>query len=98
MADSPQHHRYVITLDGSEVGHLSYRRAGEGRLALLHAEVDPGVGGRGLGSRLVAFALQDARRRQVSVLPHCPFVRSYIEGHGEYLDLVDEADRARFGL
>jgi hypothetical protein len=33
-----------------------------------------------------------------SVLPFCPFVRSYIAGHDEYLDLVPSEMRARFQL
>jgi hypothetical protein len=32
------------------------------------------------------------------VLPHCPFVKSYIAKHPEYLDLVPEAERGGFGL
>ena len=32
------------------------------------------------------------------MLPLCPFVRAYIRDHAEYLDLVPEAERARFEL
>jgi predicted GNAT family acetyltransferase len=38
------------------------------------------------------------RRRGLRVLPFCPFVRSYIARHSEYLDLVPEKQRAAFGL
>ncbi len=69
-----------------------------GRIALLHTETDPEVRGRGVASRLIRFALESARDRQLEVLPYCPFVRSYIEGHDEYLDLVPQDVRPRFGL
>jgi len=39
-----------------------------------------------------------SRSDGVSVLPFCPFVRSYIAGHTEYLDVVPEDMRAKFDL
>jgi predicted GNAT family acetyltransferase len=42
--------------------------------------------------------LDDAREHGQQVLPYCPFVRSYIERHQEYADLVPAAERERFGL
>jgi hypothetical protein len=56
------------------------------------------VEGQGLGSQLVRTALSEARSDRLSVLPFCPFVRSYIAGHTAYLDLVPEATRATFEL
>jgi hypothetical protein len=97
VTDEPAADRYVIDADGSRVGFLSYRLDTE-QIALLHAEIHPAVERHGLGSELVAFALDDARVRGLAVLPHCPFVRAYIEQHHEYRDLVPEASRARFGL
>jgi len=46
----------------------------------------------------VRTALLEARSDGLSVLPFCPFVRSYIAGHTEYLDLVPEDMRAKFDL
>lgn len=97
IADDPAAHRYVIDADGSRVGFLSYRLDSD-EIALLHAEIQPAVERRGLGSKLVAFALDDARARGLAVMPYCPFVRGYIERHPEYRDLVPEAGRAQFRL
>lgn len=96
--DEPEAGRYVIDADGRPVGLLTYRLKPEGLIALLHAEIDPALERRGLGSKLVAFALEDARGRGLSVLPFCPFVRAYIQEHPEYRDLVAKESRARFGL
>jgi predicted GNAT family acetyltransferase len=47
---------------------------------------------------LVRFAFDDARRRGLSVLPHCPYVRRFIDTHSdEYLDLVPPDRRPEFG-
>ena len=54
--------------------------------------------GRGLGGKLVSFALADARGRDLAVLPFCPFVKAYIQRHREYADLVPGDRRAEFDL
>ena len=69
------------------IGEAAYRRR-NGRIAFTHTEVDEALEGRGLGSRLVATALDDARREGLEVVPLCPFVASYIHRHPEYQDIV----------
>ncbi len=95
--DEPGRHRYEVTEDGVVVGFLDYRIA-DGVIDLVHTEVAPDHGGRGLAARLVRYALDDARRRALDVVPHCPFVRRFIDDHPEeYLDLVPSDRRAEFG-
>jgi predicted GNAT family acetyltransferase len=57
----------------------------------VHTEVDLGHEGAGLGSILVRGALDAQRERDELVVPLCPFVRSYLERHPEYTDVVDAA-------
>ena len=54
----------------------------------MHTEVDPAAEGTGVGSQLVAAALEDIRGRGLSVLVVCPFIRSYIRRHPEYAELA----------
>lgn len=89
VADQPDASRYVVTVDGELAGVAEYRLAG-GRIDLFHTEVEERLRGRGVGSRLVAGALDDARDRGLSVVPTCPFVGAYIDRHPAYADLVDE--------
>ena len=49
-------------------------------------------------SELIRTALTEARSDGLAVLPFCPFVRGYIAGHPEYLDLVPGDMRAKFAL
>jgi predicted GNAT family acetyltransferase len=97
VADNPAADRYEILVDGEPAGMLLYRLR-PGLLALNHTEVDDRFEGEGLASRLVSFALEDARRRELAVLPFCPFVNDYIQRHREYVDLVPAEHRDRFGL
>ena len=48
VADRPELGRYEIDVDGEGVGALTYGLAG-GMITLRHTEIDPSVGGRGLG-------------------------------------------------
>jgi uncharacterized protein len=87
VIDVPEASRYELRLGDRVVGFLEYRRR-DGRLVLLHTEIDEECEGRGFGSRLAAEALEDARRQGLEVTPLCPFVARYIELHPEHHDLV----------
>ena len=95
--DAPENERFEIEVDGRLAGAAFYRRT-PGRIAFLHTEIEPDFEGQGLGGTLVKEALNTARQEGVDVLPYCPFVRSYIAGHPEYLDLVPADRRAEFEL
>jgi predicted GNAT family acetyltransferase len=89
--------RYIASVDGSDAGFSAYLRA-RGRIAFMHTEVDDAFEGQGIGGKIASFALDEARAEGLEVLPICPFVRGYIERHPEYVDLVPEEERSRFGL
>jgi predicted GNAT family acetyltransferase len=87
VADNPDRARYELHADGELAGFVTYRLS-PGLITFLHAEVHPDRERKGLGSTLVAGALDDARARGLTVRPVCPFVTWYVEHHAEYADLV----------
>jgi predicted GNAT family acetyltransferase len=87
VTDNLAKQRYETQL-GEAVAFLTYRDRPDGVRVLVHTEVPPAFEGRGIGGRLVKSALDAARRDGRRVVPQCPFVRSYIERHPEYADLV----------
>ncbi|MDI9580951.1 MAG: GNAT family N-acetyltransferase [Thermobispora sp.] len=91
-----QARRYEIFVEGERAGLLTYRLS-PGCIEFPHTKVDERFEGRGLGSRLVRAALDDARAAGLKVAPTCPFVAAYIRRHPEYRDLVadDCADLVR---
>ena len=97
VADAPARERYELSVDGEVVGFTAYR-ARPGLIAFIHTELDERVQGRGLGDRLIRFALEDARAQGLAVLPFCPFVKAFIERHREFEALVPESYREQFGL
>jgi uncharacterized protein len=97
VRDNPEQARYEIRVDGELAGFATYQRE-DGRLALLHTEIDDAHQGQGLGGTLIAGALDAARAAQLPVRPYCPFVRTYLKEHPDQADLVAADDRGRFGL
>jgi predicted GNAT family acetyltransferase len=97
VADVPARGRFEIRVDDRVVGLASYHVDGD-VMTLPHTEIDPSMGGRGLGTTLVREVLAAARSRQLHVLPYCSFIRKYLVDHPEDLDLVAEEDRPTFGL
>ena len=97
VVDVPERGRFEIRLGDRVVGLASYH-VDNGTMTLPHTEVDPSMGGRGLGTTLVAAVLEAARERGLHVLPYCSFVRHYIQQHPGDVDLVAEEDRPHFGL
>lgn len=87
--------RFEVELDGS-LSLLEYERTDD-RIAFTHTKVPDALEGRGIGTTLARTALEDARARNLTVVPHCWFVREYIKGNPEYLSLVDAAYRSRLG-
>lgn len=83
---------------GEELAGVLEYQPHDGELALLHTRVARRFEGNGFGSRLTRAALDVARGEGLSVLPYCWFVRAWIARHNDYLDLVPEAHRERFGL
>lgn len=92
----PDERRYQLLVGGEHAGEIVYRDRGNDVLAFLHTEVDPKLQRKGLGSALVAGALDDVRDRGLRVVPLCPFVDAYIRGHPKEGDLLAD-DPARRG-
>ncbi|WP_136517869.1 MULTISPECIES: GNAT family N-acetyltransferase [Cellulomonas] len=88
VTDVPEDQRFEArTPDGDLLGVAVYRVQGDD-VVLTHTEVDPEVEGRGVGSTLVRGALDRLRAQGRGVVAECPFVRSWVEEHPEYQDLL----------
>ncbi|WP_020578236.1 GNAT family N-acetyltransferase [Actinopolymorpha alba] len=91
IADNPERRRYEASNpDGEVAGFAEYIRTEE-LVVFTHTEVARAYEGQGVGSALAAGALDHVRSLGLAVIPMCPFIRSYIERHREYADLVYSA-------
>ena len=79
VTDNPAKSRFEFAADG-RLAELLYRRNGK-RLVLVHTEVPVELEGHGIGGKLVAAALDRAAEDGMTVVPSCPFARSWLERH-----------------
>lgn len=80
--------RYELTEDG-QTAVLAYD-VEKGMLSLNHTVVPPALEGRGIGSKLARFALDEARDSGKKIIPRCSFVVTYLERHPEYASVAAE--------
>jgi predicted GNAT family acetyltransferase len=86
VVDNQAEARLEVRIDG-ELAELVYRRNGN-RLVLVHTEVPEALGGRGIGGQLVQAAVAKAVASGMTVVPLCPYARSWLQRH------PDEAAKA----
>lgn len=84
---NPQQSRYEAHIDGELAGFAEYQLT-DRLVVFTHTEVEPRFEGKGVGSALARFALDDVRTTGKDVLPLCPFIKGWIGKHPEYVDLV----------
>ena len=58
------------------------------RIYLVHTEVPPAIGNRGIGRKLVEKVLEEVDKRGLKVIPACSFVDIYFERHPEWKRLL----------
>ena len=95
VRDNARASRFELRVNEVLAGYVTYRDARSGR-AFEHTVIASEYEGRGLASQLIRFALDEARAAGRKVLPFCPFVRSFIQQHPAYVDLVGRPQR--FGI
>ena len=84
--DQTENERFVIEHDG-HTAELVYHLNGT-RFVLIHTEVPDELEGHGIGGHLVQAAVDRARRDGLTIVPKCPFARSWLEKHRDALDGV----------
>jgi len=89
VTNNEDQHRYEARIGDEAAGFAEYALA-QGLITFTHTEVQDAFEGQGVGSALARSALDEVRAAgDRKVRPLCPFIRSWIERHPAYQDLVD---------
>jgi predicted GNAT family acetyltransferase len=79
---------FVWRRDGEKLAEMTYSVAGT-RVIIDHTDVDERLRGAGAGKKLVAAAVEWARKeKDVRLMPLCPFARSVFEKTPDYSDVL----------
>ena len=67
---------------------IEYIISKNGEIYLTHTEVPVELEGKGIGSQLVEKVLAEIEKRELRLVPMCPFVAGYIQKHPEWKRLI----------
>ncbi|MEM9292560.1 MAG: GNAT family N-acetyltransferase [Acidobacteriota bacterium] len=81
--------RFAVYVDGVEAGEMTYFRRKPELIVIDHTGVPKEYGGRGLGQRLVAAAVEATRAAGHKIRPLCPFVRAVMKRTEAYHDVLE---------
>lgn len=87
LIDNQELNQYEFDL-GEFTPKIEYQRKGN-KIYLIHTEVPTELEGQGIGAQLVKKALADIEEQQLTLVPLCPFVASYLKRHPEWNRLVE---------
>jgi uncharacterized protein len=97
LIDKADAQRYEFHVDDKLAAVEDYELSGN-TITLNHTEAQPEFKGQGVAEEFVVALLNDARQRNLKVIPECTYVAKLMNKHKEFIDLVPEERRAEFKL
>lgn len=88
----PDARRFTVTELGHEA-YLEYYELPDGAVDYAHTYTPQEVRGRGIATAIIREALEWARANDRTVVPGCPFVRTYVDRHPEYESVIADGWR-----
>lgn len=67
---------------------MTYSWAGDDRIIIDHTEVDDSLRGQGVGKKLVKAAVEFARKKNISIIPLCPFAKATFDKNPDLKDVL----------
>lgn len=67
---------------------MTFVFAGPHKIIIDHTEVNPGHNGKNFGKRMVEKAVSFARKKNLKILPLCPFAKKVFDKTPEYNDVL----------
>ena len=75
--DNKNENRYELRLE-STMAIADYRLDGN-RLSIMHVEVPEALRGKGIAAELMAHIVKDAKERNLTIIPVCPYAATYLK-------------------
>jgi predicted GNAT family acetyltransferase len=92
FGDNEERSRFELDVDGV-IAFVTYRKS-DGAITLVHTEVPPELGGRGIGSKLGRATLDAVRAHGRKLAVECDFIRNFMRKNPQYNDLLAEGEDA----
>lgn len=87
--DQPTRGRYVARMEGvAEAAELTFSKTTPTLVIADHTAVPETMRGGGVGAKLAARLVADARAGGYRIIPLCPFVKAQYQRHPEWADVM----------
>jgi len=80
--------RFVIYEESIEAGEMTFTWAGKDKFIIDHTYIGKEYGGKGYGKKLLSEAINYARKKEVRILPLCPFAKAMFERDNSTHDVL----------
>ena len=89
ITDNTEEKQFELSLkDGKAL--VEYIINSKGMIFLTHTEVPPKYEGQGIGAELVEQVLKEVEKRELKLVPLCPFVAAHIRRHPKWKRLLSD--------
>ena len=79
---------FYITHDGQRLAEMTYSRTNATMVIEDHTEVDPSLGGQGVGRALLGALVDWACTTGTKVVPQCPFAKAQFDKDASIRDVL----------
>jgi predicted GNAT family acetyltransferase len=86
--DGAGHGRYFIAMPGGLEAEMTYRKIGDGVIAIDHTYTPPEFRGQNIAARLMNRVIDDARANGTRIRPLCSYAVVQFQRHKEWADLL----------
>lgn len=78
---------FYIEENGKVLAEMTFSKAGDRRIIIDHTEVGDELRGKGVGLKLVEFAVKYVREKDIKMLPLCPFAKATLLRNPQWKDV-----------
>lgn len=90
LEESGSKGRYVYrSARGGEAAEITFSRVNPTLIIVDHTGVPDSMRGQGVGARLAAHVVTDARAKGEKIIALCPFFKAQAQRHADWQDVVE---------
>ncbi len=86
--DDGKYGAFTTADNGTPAGEMTYTWAGDSMFIIDRTGMEAAYKGQGVGRKMLDAAVAFARKKQLKILPLCPFAKSVFDKHASIRDVL----------
>lgn len=79
---------YILDENNNRIAEITYVESDESFIIIDHTFVDESLRGQGIASKLVASVVEEMRKQNKKIVPHCPFAKAEFDRVPDYQSIL----------